>query len=110
VNNVAGTLNVLYAIAETDPDIHLVKLGTMGEYGTPNIDIEEGWLEVEHKGRKDRVLFPKRPGCEGGGGGTLGPVGTRSGAISRCVRPLIRRSLPGHPKLGLGRSASGLSA
>ncbi|HUK72660.1 MAG TPA: NAD-dependent epimerase/dehydratase family protein [Streptosporangiaceae bacterium] len=61
-NNVIGNLNVLYAIAETDPDIHLVKLGTMGEYGTPNIDIEEGWLEVEHKGRKDRVLFPKRPG------------------------------------------------
>jgi UDP-sulfoquinovose synthase len=62
VNNVVGTLNVLYAIAETDPGIHLVKLGTMGEYGTPNIDIEEGWIEIEHKGRKDRVLFPKRPG------------------------------------------------
>ena len=62
VNNVVGTLNVLYAIAETDPGIHLVKLGTMGAYGTPNIDIEEGWLEIEHKGRKDRVLFPKRPG------------------------------------------------
>ncbi len=61
-NNVIGNLNLLYAIAETNPDIHLVKLGTMGEYGTPNIDIEEGWLEVEHKGRKDRVLFPKRPG------------------------------------------------
>jgi UDP-sulfoquinovose synthase len=53
---------VLYAIAEIDPEIHLVKLGTMGAYGTPNIDIEEGWLEIEHKGRKDRVLFPKRPG------------------------------------------------
>src|SRR6266705_2712783 len=62
VNNVVGTLNVLYAIAELDPEIHLVKLGTMGAYGTPNIDIEEGWLEIEHKGRKDRVLFPKRPG------------------------------------------------
>jgi UDP-sulfoquinovose synthase len=62
VNNVVGTLNVLYAIAEINPDIHLVKLGTMGEYGTPNIDIEEGWIEIEHKGRKDRVLFPKRPG------------------------------------------------
>ena len=62
VNNVVGTLNLLYAIAEIDPDIHLVKLGTMGEYGTPNIDIEEGWLEIEHKGRRDRVLFPKRPG------------------------------------------------
>ena len=62
VNNVVGNLNVLYAIAEINPDIHLVKLGTMGEYGTPNIDIEEGWLDVEHKGRRDRVLFPKRPG------------------------------------------------
>ena len=61
-NNVVGTLNVLYAIAEIDPDIHLVKLGTMGEYGTPNIDIEEGWLHVEHNGRTDRVLYPKRPG------------------------------------------------
>ncbi len=61
-NNVVGNLNVLYAIAETDPDIHLVKLGTMGEYGTPNIDIEEGWLELEHNGRTDRVLYPKRPG------------------------------------------------
>jgi UDP-sulfoquinovose synthase len=62
VNNVVGTMNVLYAIAEIDPEIHLVKLGTMGAYGEPNIDIEEGWLEIEHKGRKDRVLFPKRPG------------------------------------------------
>ncbi|MGH3095890.1 MAG: NAD-dependent epimerase/dehydratase family protein [Streptosporangiales bacterium] len=61
-NNVVGTLNVLFAIAEADNDIHLVKLGTMGEYGTPNIDIEEGWLEVTHKGRTDRVLYPKRPG------------------------------------------------
>src|ERR1700728_1163182 len=61
-NNVVGTLNLLYAIAEINPDIHLVKLGTMGEYGTPNIDIEEGWLELEHNGRKDRVLYPKRPG------------------------------------------------
>jgi UDP-sulfoquinovose synthase len=61
-NNVIGTLNVLYAIEEIDPNIHLVKLGTMGEYGTPNIDIEEGWLEVTHKGRSDRVLYPKRPG------------------------------------------------
>ncbi|HEV2309883.1 MAG TPA: NAD-dependent epimerase/dehydratase family protein [Acidimicrobiia bacterium] len=62
VNNVVGTLNVLYAIKELDPSIHLVKLGTMGEYGTPNIDIEEGWLEITHKGRTDRVLYPKRPG------------------------------------------------
>jgi len=61
-NNVVGTLNVLYAIADIDPEIHLVKLGTMGEYGTPNIDIEEGWLTVTHKGRTDTVLYPKRPG------------------------------------------------
>ena len=53
---------LLFAIAEANPDIHLVKLGTMGEYGTPNIDIEEGWLDLEHNGRTDRVLFPKRPG------------------------------------------------
>ena len=62
VNNVVGTLNLLYAIADVDPDIHLVKLGTMGEYGTPNIDIEEGWLDVTHNGRTDRMLYPKRPG------------------------------------------------
>jgi UDP-sulfoquinovose synthase len=61
-NNVVGTLNVLYAIADIDPEIHLVKLGTMGEYGTPNIDIEEGWLTITHKGRTDTVLYPKRPG------------------------------------------------
>jgi UDP-sulfoquinovose synthase len=61
-NNVVGTLNVMYAIADVDRDIHLVKLGTMGEYGTPNIDIEEGWITIEHNGRSDRVMFPKRPG------------------------------------------------
>src|SRR5205085_6983472 len=48
--------------ADIDRDIHLVKLGTMGEYGKPDIDIEEGWIEIEHKGRKDRILYPKRPG------------------------------------------------
>lgn len=62
VNNVVGTLNLLWAIAEVDPEIHLVKLGTMGEYGTPNIDIEEGWLEVTHRGRTDRLPYPKQPG------------------------------------------------
>jgi UDP-sulfoquinovose synthase len=61
-NNVVGTLNVLYAIADIDPDIHLVKLGTMGEYGTPNFDIEEGWITITHRGRTDTVLYPKRPG------------------------------------------------
>jgi UDP-sulfoquinovose synthase len=61
-NNVVGNLNVMYAIADVDRDIHLVKLGTMGEYGQPNIDIEEGWIEIEHKGRKDRMIYPKKPG------------------------------------------------
>jgi UDP-sulfoquinovose synthase len=60
-NNVMGNLNLLYAIKEHVPDAHLVKLGTMGEYGTPNIDIEEGYLEVEHNGRKDRLPYPKLP-------------------------------------------------
>jgi len=62
VNNVVGTLNLLYAIAERDPSIHLVKLGTMGEYGTPNIDIEEGFIEITHKGRTDVLPYPKQPG------------------------------------------------
>jgi len=62
VNNVVGTLNLLYAIAEHDRSIHLVKLGTMGEYGTPNIDIEEGFIEVTHKGRTDLLPYPKQPG------------------------------------------------
>ena len=62
VNNVVGTLNLLYAIAEIDPSIHLVKLGTMGEYGTPNIDIEEGFIEITHKGRTDVMPYPKQPG------------------------------------------------
>jgi UDP-sulfoquinovose synthase len=62
VNNVVGNLNVMYAIQETDPDIHLVKLGTMGEYGYPNIDIEEGFIEITHKGRTDVMPYPKQPG------------------------------------------------
>jgi UDP-sulfoquinovose synthase len=61
-NNVVGNLNLLYAIADLNRDIHLVKLGTMGEYGYPNIDIEEGWLTLTHNGRTDTVLYPKRPG------------------------------------------------
>jgi UDP-sulfoquinovose synthase len=62
VNNVVGTLNLLYIIKESFPDCHLVKLGTMGEYGTPNIDIEEGYITIEHNGRKDTLPYPKQPG------------------------------------------------
>jgi len=61
-NNVNGTLNLLYALHEHLPDCHLVKLGTMGEYGTPNIDIEEGYITIEHNGRKDTLPYPKQPG------------------------------------------------
>ena len=59
VNNVVGTLNLLFALREFAPDCHLVKLGTMGEYGTPNIDIEEGYIEIEHNGRKDVLPLPE---------------------------------------------------
>lgn len=60
--NVIGTLNLLFSLRDRCPSSHLVKLGTMGEYGTPNIDIEEGYIEIEHKGRKDTLPFPKLPG------------------------------------------------
>ncbi len=60
--NVIGTLNLLFSLRDHVPDCHLVKLGTMGEYGTPNIDIEEGFIEIEHKGRTDTLPFPKLPG------------------------------------------------
>ena len=62
VNNVVGTLNVLFAIREVQPDCHLIKLGTMGEYGTPNIDIEEGYINIEYNGRRDLLPFPKQAG------------------------------------------------
>jgi UDP-sulfoquinovose synthase len=62
VNNVTGTLNVLWAMKKLELGCHLVKLGTMGEYGTPNIDIEEGFLEIQHKGRTDVLPFPCQPG------------------------------------------------
>jgi len=61
-NNIMGTMNLMWAIKEVDINIHLIKLGTMGEYGTPNIDIEEGFLDIEYKGRKDRIAMPKQPG------------------------------------------------
>ena len=61
-NNIVGTLNVLWALRKHAPECHLVKLGTMGEYGTPNIDIEEGFIEIEYNGRKDVLPYPKQPG------------------------------------------------
>lgn len=61
MNNVVGNLNVLYAMKDLAPDCHLIKLGTMGEYGTPNIDIEEGYIRIQHKGREDVLPYPKQP-------------------------------------------------
>jgi UDP-sulfoquinovose synthase len=60
-NNIEGTLNILYAMKDVVPNCHLVKLGTMGEYGTPNIDIPEGFFEIEYRGRKDVLPFPRQP-------------------------------------------------
>lgn len=62
VNNIVGTLNILYAMRDICPEAHLVKLGTMGEYGTPNMDIPEGFFEIEYRGRKDRLPFPRQAG------------------------------------------------
>ena len=62
LNNTVGNMNVLWALQEHAPHAHLVKLGTMGEYGTPNIDVEEGFITIEHNGRSDRLPFPKQPG------------------------------------------------
>jgi UDP-sulfoquinovose synthase len=61
-NNLTATLNVVWAVLKHNPKCHIIKLGTMGEYGTPNIDIEEGWIEIDHKGRRDRFLFPRQAG------------------------------------------------
>ncbi len=62
INNIVGTLNIIYAMREHCPDCHLIKLGSMGEYGTPGIDIEEGFIEISHNGRKDLLPYPKQPG------------------------------------------------
>lgn len=59
-NNLLVTNNLMFALRDFSPQTHVVHIGTMGEYGTPNIDIEEGWLDIEHKGRKDRFLFPRQ--------------------------------------------------
>jgi UDP-sulfoquinovose synthase len=61
-NNLLVTNNLMFAIKDLSPDTHIIKLGTMGEYGTPNIDIEEGWIDITHKGRSDKFLFPRQGG------------------------------------------------
>lgn len=61
-NNLTVTANIIFAVREFCPEAHLVKLGTMGEYGTPNVDIEEGWINIDHKGRTDKFLYPRQAG------------------------------------------------
>jgi UDP-sulfoquinovose synthase len=61
-NNLVATFNVIWAALKHAPECHIIKLGTMGEYGTPNIDIEEGWIEITHKGRRDKFLYPRQAG------------------------------------------------
>ena len=61
-NNLNATFNLIWAVKEFAPECHIVKLGTMGEYGTPDIDIEEGWIDIEHNGRKDTFLYPRQAG------------------------------------------------
>jgi UDP-sulfoquinovose synthase len=60
INNLSTTFNLIWVVMNEAPNAHIIKLGTLGEYGTPNIDIEEGWIEIEHKGRKDKFLFPRQ--------------------------------------------------
>jgi UDP-sulfoquinovose synthase len=61
-NNIVTTLNILHAMREACPEAHLVKLGTMGEYGTPNVDIPEGFFTVEYRGRTATLPFPRQAG------------------------------------------------
>ena len=87
VNNLVGTLNAVYAIREHVPECHLVKLGTMGEYGTPNIDIEEGFIEITHNGRTDTLPYPEAARL------VLSPV-----QGSRLAQYPVRLQNLGHPR------------
>ncbi len=61
-NNLSGTLNILFAMRDLCPEAHLVKLGTMGEYGTPSLDIPEGFFTITYRGREDTLPFPRQAG------------------------------------------------
>lgn len=63
-NNLNVTHNLIHAVLSHAPSAHIIKLGTMGEYGTPNIDIPEGWIDIEHNGKKDTFLFPRKAGSQ----------------------------------------------
>jgi nucleoside-diphosphate-sugar epimerase len=62
-NNVIGTLNLVHSMQRHSPKSHLIKLGTMGEYGyDPGFEIPEGFYDVEFRGKKARVPFPRLAG------------------------------------------------
>ena len=93
MNNIENNLNVIFAILENNPDCHLVKLGTMGEYGCPNIDIEEGYLEIEHKGRTDTLPFPKMPrSCTTPARSPTPPTSTSPAGSTVSARPTSTRA------------------
>lgn len=58
LNNIATNMNIVHALARHTPSAHLLKMGSMGEYGTPGIEISEGEMEVERKGRTAKIMFP----------------------------------------------------
>ena len=92
--NVIGTLNLLFSLRDRVPDCHLVKLGTMGEYGTPNIDIEEGFIEIEHKGRKDTLPVSRssRARSTTSPRSTTRTTSTSPAASGACARPTSTRA------------------
>ena len=91
--NVIGTLNLLFSLRDRVPDCHLVKLGTMGEYGTPNIDIEEGFIEIEHKGRKDTLPYPScRARSTTSPRSTTPTTSTSPAGSGACARPTSTRA------------------
>ncbi|MBA3629951.1 MAG: NAD-dependent epimerase/dehydratase family protein [Actinobacteria bacterium] len=61
-NNIVSTFNLMFAMKDITPEAHLIKLGTMGEYGTPDMDIPEGFFDIEFRGRKGRLPFPRGAG------------------------------------------------
>jgi UDP-sulfoquinovose synthase len=62
LNNIATNLNILFSMVRHVPDAHLLKMGSMGEYGTPGIEITEGDIEIERKGKTASVMFPRMGG------------------------------------------------
>lgn len=61
-NNLLSTFNLIWCVKDIKKKPHIIKLGTMGEYGTPNIDIEEGWLKVNHNNRSHTFIYPREAG------------------------------------------------